>query len=413
MSHAILNVATGNYTAWQKRLRFSLGRVGFSGALAFWTDQFPQNSPTHRECSYAFKLFAIEEAAKQHSSLLWLDSGLYAVRPVEPVFSVIERDGYYLTGDQNAIRHFCSNATVSYFNTSFDVLGDAKLVSGAMIGLNLEHPAGRQLFEKWKAAYKAGLYKGTVSKHSGMQEHRGDETILGVIAFQDKLKVHTPYDFFGSDSADIQPNTVFRSGYYDRADIPSELWGLEVIAEHTVRLPVDGVVLDVGARSFTFSREMIRRGHRTIAIEPDPTVRKAEGEGFELLSVALAGIGQPSSSQFEMSADPQARRLSSSGTVTVPCVDILHVMKSFNVDHFGLVKLDCEGAEVGILETWPGPIADQITVEFHDHVKVQDYSGVLKRLGQWYDVVQHKQSLRHHIGTPNYWDSLFCLKRGK
>jgi len=186
----------------------------------------------------------------------------------------------------------------------------------------------------------------------------------------------------------------------------------EIVAEHSI-IPdfSTGYVLDVGCRSFSFSKEMAARFNTVIALDPDPTIEDPKRERILFERVALRDRG--GKAKFEMASDPQARKLSDSGTVEVDCVTIQDVMRLHWVSKFRIVKLDCEGAEMGILENWPGPIADQLTVEFHEHVAPQPserYEKILAHLGQWYELVQHEKSLRHCIGTPNYWDSLWRLR---
>jgi hypothetical protein len=93
-------------------------------------------------------------------------------------------------------------------------------------------------------------------------------------------------------------------------------------------------------------------------------------------------------------------------------------MSRFGVSFWEVVKLDCEGAEYEILRNWPGPIARQITIEFHDFlggappgVASAGHAEILAHLGQWYDVAQHEWTTQHGAGW-NYWDSLFVLREG-
>jgi hypothetical protein len=93
------------------------------------------------------------------------------------------------------------------------------LVSGAFIGLDATNNAAQYLFHAWWKAYEAGLYRGTVSKHSGQEDHRGDESILAILTAKRKIPLHTTREHFGSDAA-TGPDTLFRSGYYSREDGP-------------------------------------------------------------------------------------------------------------------------------------------------------------------------------------------------
>lgn len=188
---------------------------------------------------------------------------------------------------------------------------------------------------------------------------------------------------------------------------------IETISEHSVEVPVAGPVLDAGCRSFAFSRAMALRGLGVVALDPDPTVENPGIPGVRYRREALLGAARGPVAFF-MDRDPQARRVASEGHVTVTSTDMHALMRATGVQHWGVVKLDVEGCEYGILASWPGPIADQITIEFHEHISPapqSTYDSILAHLGQWYDVVQHEKSYRHCIGTPNYWDSLFRLRK--
>lgn len=215
----VLNVATTDYYAqWQKRLCLSLDAVSYKGARLFWTHALPQDSPDHGTSPYAFKLYAIKEAMKQgHSRLLWLDAGLYAIRPLDPVFEILDREGVYLMRDENKVSKFCSQETLDYYRMAREDTAHIHLATGALIGLNMDSNVSKFLFAEWLAAYQAGLYQGTVSKHSGQEDHRGDETILGILAHKFGLKLHGLGDHHAGD-CNVRSSTIFRSGYYDRKD---------------------------------------------------------------------------------------------------------------------------------------------------------------------------------------------------
>lgn len=98
----------------------------------------------------------------------------------------------------------------------------------------------------------------------------------------------------------------------------------------------------------------------------------------------------------------------------ISCTNIKHLMAFSSIEHFDVVKLDCEGSEFGILENWPGPIATQISVEFHDsgytpgYGPDYDYKPMFERLkGFGYKIVQHELS-KQGDGTA-HWDSLLVL----
>lgn len=204
---------------------------------------------------------------------------------------------------------------------------------------------------------------------------------------------------------------------------------LQQLGGHTIdvdRLPNDGTVLDVGCRGFAFALQARRwdlRMPRVIAIDPDPDV-----EAFHRLSnhlgciqfaqVALVGddrteaeyaswsTGEGNALVPELGHDPWYAEVSK-----VRCTNITRLMDAFCVEHWDVVKLDCEMSEFQILNMWPGPIATQISVEFHDgtgQYENYDYTEMFARLaGFGYKVVQHEKSRQGEV--VGHWDSLLVL----
>ena len=183
-----------------------------------------------------------------------------------------------------------------------------------------------------------------------------------------------------------------------------------------------GVVIDVGARAMDFSREMLARGMRVIALDADPLIAIPEDlvgrDGFTYLNRAVVPE-RASRVQFALHDSLIARYVVTSDmpqgpwrAVSVPAMTILEVIAVSGVCPVEAVKLDCEGSEYGILQKWPGPVAKQITVEFHEHCgkrSEETYGQILSHIGQWYDTVQHQITVDPNC-EPNYWDSLFVLR---
>ena len=85
-----------------------------------------------------------------------------------------------------------------------------------------------------------------------------------------------------------------------------------------------------------------------------------------------------------------------------------------DVPLWDVVKLDCEGAEFGILENWPGACARQISVEFHDAFDRNRWNdeyftwlfGRLRRFG--YKVISHPKyrTTPDDESSEGHWDTL-------
>ena len=193
--------------------------------------------------------------------------------------------------------------------------------------------------------------------------------------------------------------------------------------EHTVICPKEGdLILDIGCRHFTFSKAMQSRGCICYALEPDANVKAPEG--IQLYHDAIApqeNSGKASTLIMWSSGEGNHLDSISGGipeshtTQEVRCISIVDISKHFNVTHWDIVKMDCEGSEYRVLLDWPGPIATQIAIEFHDFTGANPegeemHKRIIEHLSQWYYVVRHEKDERCAAKVTNYWDSLFVLK---
>lgn len=200
-----------------------------------------------------------------------------------------------------------------------------------------------------------------------------------------------------------------------------------------------GVALDVGCRGFQFTEAMHARGLSVIAIDADPTVTYPT-QRIGVFHFALIGK-EPSEKDdpyfsdlpfFQESPNPEASNIFNgpSKPIMVPFMTMASVMRLIGSLHnppdprhtefLDIVKLDIEGSEYSVLSHWPGPIARQISVEFHDfcgrnpdnsnpeaiHQKIHSH---LATFG-YYPEKHAKESPPGWTGPPDYFDSLFVLR---
>jgi FkbM family methyltransferase len=204
---------------------------------------------------------------------------------------------------------------------------------------------------------------------------------------------------------------------------------LKALASHTVDLdllPEAPMVLDVGCRWFDFTKELIacRPAAHIVAMDPARDVLEEARVGdpwLRFINAALVAPGQPSRQRLAHYSTGEGDFLTTLSSYygaeiyDVDCITLADVMRQYDVPKFDVIKLDCEGSEFGILESWPGAIATQISVEFHDWDKPRYrtevyYDSLLKRL-PWYKFMQHEFS-RQGTGV-GHWDSLLVLNNGK
>jgi len=85
----------------------------------------------------------------------------------------------------------------------------------------------------------------------------------------------------------------------------------------------------------------------------------------------------------------------------VPTLSFRELLKDWG-PYFDLIKFDIEGSEFGILEKWPGRVAGQINIEFHDNRASADGIG----LPYGYFDVLFKNNLPDYRVIQNEPDSL-------
>jgi len=208
-------------------------------------------------------------------------------------------------------------------------------------------------------------------------------------------------------------------------------------------LPDSPIVLDAGCRGFAFSKDILilRPKARVIALDPDSRIDNPQVPGIEYWKVGLVAHQKRVSSYVsttKSSGDGGANFLIEPGSgidgvitrpdcgwefsdyemETVATGNIQAIMRIADVSHWDVVKLDIEGQEFPVLENWPGPIATQISVEFHDftgpmrhRVDAGYYTTLMDHLGQWYRFARHEwmdlDGDPVHFG---HWDSVLVLK---
>lgn len=195
---------------------------------------------------------------------------------------------------------------------------------------------------------------------------------------------------------------------------------LTAIAEHSVLLPIDGVVIDVGCGTLDFARGVIAAGARhVIAIDPCLSAQwSVTIPSVTFMRVALVGLKSSEHEKFVECVDAECstlKRCWNDGIPSrvmreydVPVATLGEVLERMCVACAGLIKLDCEGAEYEILEHWPGAVAKQVSIEFHDHTTGRDIDELPEAFAKHYRVVQHDSYERR--GRVSHWDSLFELR---
>lgn len=199
MNRCIVNVATGptHYRDWQHRLWTSLDEVGYDGARMFWTDEEPAGSPGHKASPYSMKPFAFAAARDAgHRHVLWCDAAIWARRPLDPAFELIEKQGYLLFYNGYLCGNWCTDAALEKQELTRDDAMEIPDYTGCCMGLDLGSEIGSEFLARLTEAATDGVSfvgdwkndAGQCSPDPRCQGHRHDQVIGSIIAHRMGMK---------------------------------------------------------------------------------------------------------------------------------------------------------------------------------------------------------------------------------
>ena len=191
----------GNYIKAQQRLKDSLNGKTDADLLMF-VGENSINAPLHSKIPYAFKIYSILRAYEMgYTSILYLDTSAYAIADVNPIFEIIERDGYFMEEAGHYCGTWTNDKTLDYFNVTRDEAMNMTMYSAGFTGLDFTNDLAEGFFAKWAASI--GCFKGqwnnlseTESKDKRCQGHRHDMSCGSIIANQLGMKYQIGGSYF-------------------------------------------------------------------------------------------------------------------------------------------------------------------------------------------------------------------------
>jgi hypothetical protein len=220
MKGCVVNVATGDhYVKGQKRLTAALG----SGAtMLAWTNMLPVGSPSHSEVPYAFKAFALQDAAARGNSLLlWADASILPVAPVGPLFDRIYEEGYWISRNGWMNSQWTADSAYEHLRISRHDNDEVPHVVATAFGLNVHHPKGKALLDEYVRLAKTRAFCGpwrncaeTPCGDYRVLGHRHDQSALSVVAWKLRLKLTDPPAIFSYKGGESSQTVLLADGAY-------------------------------------------------------------------------------------------------------------------------------------------------------------------------------------------------------
>jgi hypothetical protein len=200
--HCIINYAkNGWYPVGQQRLVESLKTVGFDGDVLVFADEKEIGAPSHQESPYAFKPFALKLALDRgYERVLWCDSSVWAIRPVDKLFEQIDQIGHLFFTNAGC-GYYCSDACLKSFGISREKSFEITMLMGICMGFDLRVPKTQEFLRQWlEKAVDGVTFPGSwtnknheVSDDPRVQGHRHDQSAASLIAFLLDMPLVVPH----------------------------------------------------------------------------------------------------------------------------------------------------------------------------------------------------------------------------
>ena len=209
-----LGIGKKTYRDCLNRLQESLRRTRFDGDFLFWDERFPDGAPSHFEAPFAFKVYCFFAARDLgYEEILWMDSVCVALRPLAPVFDLIQAKGYVMFNNNygQMMGQWSSDEALVANGLTRD---EAMLIPEtpcSVLGLDLRSPLANQFLDGWNQIMSDGVTaRGTrepvdnledymaifwnknqrISSDPRVRGHRCDQPAAGIVAHRLGM---TPY----------------------------------------------------------------------------------------------------------------------------------------------------------------------------------------------------------------------------
>ena len=214
MSRAIVNVSNGYYVIGQHRLIRAAAKMSPGVPVVRWADRLPAGSPTHQECTYAFKGYAIEKALSMgHDVLLWCDASILPIRSMEPLWRLIESRGYWISNNGYMNDEWTALDRLPLLGVTAEENRRIKHVATTAFGFNVRHKIGADFAAEFIRLAKNGSFHGPWKGARGVQ-HRHDQTAASVIAHKLGMELTDPPKWFAYKGGETHDTVLMADGAY-------------------------------------------------------------------------------------------------------------------------------------------------------------------------------------------------------
>lgn len=180
-----------------RRIQEDLDATGFTGGKVFWDQCYPKGCPLQKEAHGAFKPFCFYEAfLKGYEVILWLDASIKIVAPLDPLFSLIEKDGYLIFNEYHSLGEYCKDEALVTLGIEREESFNLPCCWSCVLGLDLRHERSKIFLQEWKNKALDGIsfpgpkwsgvfgWPKVASSDDRVKGHRHDQTVASALAIK-------------------------------------------------------------------------------------------------------------------------------------------------------------------------------------------------------------------------------------
>jgi len=211
----IINCGVQNwYGHGSRRLAKSLNFVGWAGDTLIYADEYPPGSHAHEDVPYYMKIAAFEQAILMgYTHILWVDSSFYAVDNPVKMFDIISDQGYYFFSSGYNLAQSVNDTALAAVGLSRDEAETVNEWASGCVGIRIDNPDGKALYERWKGLMDMGLSRGSrlhdnQSSDPRFKFHRQDQSCLSLAALELKLSNTKGLDMVSYKGTNYNPSEL-------------------------------------------------------------------------------------------------------------------------------------------------------------------------------------------------------------
>lgn len=179
-----------------------------------WPDGVPDIYPKHvkRGKVYAWKPILVNETLHKYGSIFYMDAGSTLSGPIDPVETILEREGIFLVKGQDANMHLSHSDSYKWFGYDKGNFKTGPHYSGnTQAFLYPSRYVDSVVMANAKCALDA---KCIMPYGSNLNNHRYDQTTISILAYQPKIRLRHYVEYVAASQRQLnpdltQPNTRF------------------------------------------------------------------------------------------------------------------------------------------------------------------------------------------------------------